>query len=170
MLTGDKFLADIEAFLRHAGMSATAFGRACARDPNLVSDLRGGRDPRLRLVERVSAFIQSHASEPKQQPGDTTSQAKLGTETLADRAPMGLSGTITSSVAPPSSRKLGAAVTSVPIRHSSGAASSSRPKECVRAGECDFTRTRERQAPETRAFRDVSNSTVTRMGTNHDQP
>lgn len=61
MLTSDSFLVEIEAFLKRADMSATAFGVAAVRDPNFVKDLRDGRAPSLRLVERVHEFIHKHA-------------------------------------------------------------------------------------------------------------
>ncbi|HLH92565.1 MAG TPA: hypothetical protein VKX28_29400 [Xanthobacteraceae bacterium] len=51
------FLAEIEAFLQRAGMSPSGFGRAALRDPNFVRDLRGGRAPSLRLVDRARAFM-----------------------------------------------------------------------------------------------------------------
>lgn len=60
MLTGKTFLSEVEAFLTRSGMTATAFGSGCVRDPNLVKDLRQGRMPSLRLVERVSTFIEKH--------------------------------------------------------------------------------------------------------------
>lgn len=66
MLTAQTFLDEVEAFLQRSGMSATAFGRAVVSDPNLVPDLRQGRMPSLRLVERVSNFIaanDAHQSE-----------------------------------------------------------------------------------------------------------
>lgn len=53
----EAFLSEIETFLNLDGMSATAFGRAVASDPNLVSDLRAGRMPNLRLVKKVHDFI-----------------------------------------------------------------------------------------------------------------
>jgi len=54
------FLAEIEAFLRGAGMSPSGFGRAALGDPNFVRDLRGGRAPSLRLVDRARAFMAQH--------------------------------------------------------------------------------------------------------------
>lgn len=60
MLTGQKFLDEVEAFLARTKMKPTAFGRACVGDPSLVPDLRKGRMPSLRLVERVSSFLESH--------------------------------------------------------------------------------------------------------------
>lgn len=57
MLTLESFLADIESFCDRAGMSATAFGKAAVGDPNLVGDMKSGRMPGLRLIERVRKFI-----------------------------------------------------------------------------------------------------------------
>lgn len=62
MLTSEAFLSEIEQFLSKSGMSPTAFGRAAVGDPNFVPDLRNGRMPSLRLVERVSGFIEARAS------------------------------------------------------------------------------------------------------------
>ncbi len=50
-------LMKVERYLRASGMSATAFGRRVARDPRLVHDLRRGREPGLRLTQRIDAFI-----------------------------------------------------------------------------------------------------------------
>ena len=49
-------LRDVEKFLRHSAMPATRFGREAVRDPRFVSDLRRGREPRPRTIERVRAF------------------------------------------------------------------------------------------------------------------
>jgi 2,4-dienoyl-CoA reductase-like NADH-dependent reductase (Old Yellow Enzyme family) len=53
------FLAEIEAFLKRSGMSATAFGRNALNDPNFVHDVRDGRLPNLGLVGRVQEYIRS---------------------------------------------------------------------------------------------------------------
>ena len=50
-------LRKVERYLRQSGMSPTAFGRAVARDPRLVHDLRRGRVPGVRLQQRIDAFI-----------------------------------------------------------------------------------------------------------------
>lgn len=50
-------LRKIESFLRHTGMPETKFGRLAAHDPRLVGDLRNGREPRSRMVERVEHFM-----------------------------------------------------------------------------------------------------------------
>ena len=51
------FLAEIEAFLQRARMSPSGFGRAAFGDPNFVRDLRAGRAPSLRLVDRARVFM-----------------------------------------------------------------------------------------------------------------
>lgn len=50
-------LRKIEDYLRTSGMAATAFGRAVARDPRLVHDLRRGREPGPDLRQRIDRFI-----------------------------------------------------------------------------------------------------------------
>ena len=50
-------LRKVERYLRESGMSPTAFGRAVARDPRLVHDLRRGRTPGPGLEQRIDAFI-----------------------------------------------------------------------------------------------------------------
>lgn len=58
----EAFLSEIEAFLAHSGISASAFGRAAVADPNFVGDLRTGRAPSLRLVDRARDYIASQPS------------------------------------------------------------------------------------------------------------
>lgn len=57
MLTAETFLASIEAFLEKHKTSATAFGKAVANDPCFVADLRAGRMPGLRLVEKAQSYM-----------------------------------------------------------------------------------------------------------------
>lgn len=57
MITADSFIAEIDAFLAESGMSPTAFGKAAVGDPCFVPDLKAGRMPGLRLVQKVSEFI-----------------------------------------------------------------------------------------------------------------
>lgn len=52
-----SLLQRIEAFLKESAMPPTVFGRAAVRDPRLVSDLRGGREPGTRLKTRVEHFM-----------------------------------------------------------------------------------------------------------------
>lgn len=53
MMSDDQFKAEVERFIKAAGISATKFGREAIGDPNLVRDLRAGRSPSLKTVERV---------------------------------------------------------------------------------------------------------------------
>jgi len=52
-----SLLQRIEAFLKESAMPPSVFGRAAVHDPRLVSDLRGGREPGLRLICRVEHFM-----------------------------------------------------------------------------------------------------------------
>lgn len=63
MFTHAQLVAAVERHLEKAGTTATAFGRKVAGDPNLVFDLRQGRSPQLRLVERIMREIEA----PQQQ-------------------------------------------------------------------------------------------------------
>lgn len=51
----------IEKFLRRTGLTPTRFGRLAASDPRLVTDLRNGREPRRRMVQRVEHFMNTFA-------------------------------------------------------------------------------------------------------------
>jgi hypothetical protein len=53
----ETFLVDVEAFLSERGMEASLFGRNALKDPNFVFDLRKGRFPNLRTIQRVRAFM-----------------------------------------------------------------------------------------------------------------
>jgi 2,4-dienoyl-CoA reductase-like NADH-dependent reductase (Old Yellow Enzyme family) len=57
MLTHANLVDAVNRHLEQERISPTAFGRKVARDPNLVFDLRGGRSPQLRLIERILAEI-----------------------------------------------------------------------------------------------------------------
>ena len=50
-------LRDVELFLRASNIPAATFGRVAMGDPRFVFDLRNGREPRTRTIERVRAFL-----------------------------------------------------------------------------------------------------------------
>lgn len=50
-------LLEVERWLKQHGLSAAKFGRLAVGDPNLVSDLRGGRDPSSKVVARIRAYM-----------------------------------------------------------------------------------------------------------------
>jgi len=52
-----SLLQRIEAFLKESAMPASVFGRGAVRDPRLVSDLRGGREPGRDVICRVEHFM-----------------------------------------------------------------------------------------------------------------
>jgi len=50
-------LRRIERYLRSTATPPTRFGRDVVGDPNFVFDLRNGREPRGKTIERVSRFL-----------------------------------------------------------------------------------------------------------------
>jgi len=48
----------VEKFLKISNIPAARFGREAMGDPRFVFDLRRGREPRPRTVERVRAFLE----------------------------------------------------------------------------------------------------------------
>jgi hypothetical protein len=50
-------LRRIERYLSRHEISPARFGIEAANDPRLVFDLRRGREPRRRMVERVEAYL-----------------------------------------------------------------------------------------------------------------
>jgi sulfate adenylyltransferase subunit 2 len=56
------FLADIEAFLKSTDTDATAFGKQALGDPSFVFDLRKGRSPSTRTMEKVRAAMSTSAA------------------------------------------------------------------------------------------------------------
>ncbi len=52
-------LREVEKFLKSSNMPAAKFGREAVKDPRFVFDLRNGREPRPRTVERVRAFLEA---------------------------------------------------------------------------------------------------------------
>lgn len=52
-------LRDVEKYLKITNTPAARFGREAMGDPRFVFDLRNGREPRRRTVERVRAFLET---------------------------------------------------------------------------------------------------------------
>jgi hypothetical protein len=50
-------LRRIERYLHMTRTAPTTFGRECARDPQLVFDMRRGREPRLNLRRRIETYL-----------------------------------------------------------------------------------------------------------------
>ena len=54
-----SLLDRIEKHLKQNHISATCFGRRAVGDPRFVLDLRMGRRPRRRTIERLEAYLKS---------------------------------------------------------------------------------------------------------------
>jgi hypothetical protein len=52
-------LREVEKFLRHQEVAPTRFGRDAVGDPRFVFDLRKGREPRPRTIQRVLAYLET---------------------------------------------------------------------------------------------------------------
>jgi len=50
-------LRRVERHLRRFDVPPARFGTQAVRDPRFVFDLRNGREPRQRTIERVEAYI-----------------------------------------------------------------------------------------------------------------
>lgn len=50
-------LHTIDRYLKATAMPPTKFGRLAVRDPRLVRDLKDGREPGVRMVARIEAYI-----------------------------------------------------------------------------------------------------------------
>lgn len=57
-------LTRIERYLKAQRLPPTRFGRDAVGDPSFVFNLRDGREPRLRTVERVVAYLDAHEGAP----------------------------------------------------------------------------------------------------------
>ena len=51
-------LREVENFLRNTKVPPARFGREVMGDPRFVFDLRNGREPRARTVERIRKFLE----------------------------------------------------------------------------------------------------------------
>jgi hypothetical protein len=54
-------LRDVEKFLKNSNTPPARFGREAMGDPRFVFYLRNGREPRLRTIKRVRAFLETAA-------------------------------------------------------------------------------------------------------------
>ena len=54
-----QILRDVEKHLKNSNMPAARFGREAMGDQRFVFDLRKGREPRPRTIQRIRAFLES---------------------------------------------------------------------------------------------------------------
>jgi hypothetical protein len=57
-----QFIGRIDQFLADTGLAETTFGRLACNDSTFVADLREGRSPSLRTMERVETFMNDYAA------------------------------------------------------------------------------------------------------------
>ncbi|MEM7780579.1 MAG: hypothetical protein AAF697_09340 [Pseudomonadota bacterium] len=76
-------LQKVEKFLRENEMAATRFGRLAAGDPRFVLDLRMGRMPRARTVERTLQWMARFEGSSASKTGAAHAPAPQSLETKA---------------------------------------------------------------------------------------
>lgn len=59
-----QFLEEIEIFVNERGITESRFGREALNDPNFVANLRNGRSPSFRTVDRVREYIRDQMNAP----------------------------------------------------------------------------------------------------------
>ena len=62
--SAEMFSDEIEGFLARFQINATSFGRGAMSDPSFVFDIRAGRSPNLRTIDRVRKWMDKTA-DPK---------------------------------------------------------------------------------------------------------
>lgn len=60
MITLEQFQNHIDRFIKRPGWSARRLGKEALGDPSFVLDLRKGRAPSLRTIEKVLTFIKDN--------------------------------------------------------------------------------------------------------------
>lgn len=61
--TEAELVAKIEAFCLRHDMAPTRFGRDATGNPNLIKEIRDGRSPSLRTVQRILEFMAKRDAE-----------------------------------------------------------------------------------------------------------
>ena len=56
-MKGHRLLSDCERFIEEFGLTPSRFGREACRDPRIIFDLRRGREPSARVVDRIHGFM-----------------------------------------------------------------------------------------------------------------
>lgn len=59
----EMLLSEVDAFLTRTGTAPSAFGSQAVGDPNLVRNLRAGREPRFNTIQKVKEFIAAAQNE-----------------------------------------------------------------------------------------------------------
>ncbi len=77
------FLAEIETFLSAASLDPTALGKQALGDPSFVFDLKKGRSPSTRTIDRVRAWM----CKQKPSPTPATQPLSMDTKKVMDTEP-----------------------------------------------------------------------------------
>jgi hypothetical protein len=67
---GALLLTPVEAYLHQANISASVFGLKAVGDSNFVRNLRAGREPRSRVVAKVTAFMEQNEPQTAARPNE----------------------------------------------------------------------------------------------------
>ena len=62
--TAKSFLAEIEAFLGKSELDPTSLGKQALGDPSFVFDLRKGRSPSTRTIDKIRSWISANGATP----------------------------------------------------------------------------------------------------------
>lgn len=62
MSVQDKFIQRVERWLKRTGTSHRQFGLATMSDPNFVKDIREGRSPGARTIDKIDNWMAEHPS------------------------------------------------------------------------------------------------------------
>lgn len=57
-----SILCDIEAFMERTKIPAATFGHNAVKDPRFVFDLRRGREPGPKTIERVEEYMRNEGN------------------------------------------------------------------------------------------------------------
>jgi sulfate adenylyltransferase subunit 2 len=77
-----SFLTDIERFLKDASVDPSALGKQALGDPSFVSDLRKGRSPSTRTMDRVRAWMNEQSRPETAAPGKEPARPTLPQQRL----------------------------------------------------------------------------------------
>ena len=69
--TARSFLQEIDAYLARSGRDPSSFGKEALGDPNFVFDLRKGRSPSARTMDKVRAAMREHQATPQPASSET---------------------------------------------------------------------------------------------------
>ncbi len=79
------FLTEIENFLSKSGIEATSLGKQALGDPSLVFDLRKGRSPSTRTMDKLRAWMLAQSATPSTDAGNPMATIVPKTMTHLDR-------------------------------------------------------------------------------------